>query len=79
MEKYKKYLDLCYLIIIHLRYEARNNKDEKSYKLLDSIHNIPYLVTYEKQINEEIILKDILEIEKKYFNWENKFSKNLKN
>lgn len=56
-----------------LRYRLKDI-DLQSYELLDTIHNIPFLLNDNKKINDDIILDDLIRYENNYLNWENKYS-----
>ncbi len=72
-----KYLELMYFAIIRLRYKFRET-DKESHDLLNVIHNIPGLLDKNKPIDNNLILNELLDYEKKYLNWDNKYSKIIK-
>ena len=69
-----KHLELLHWSIIFLRHRLKDI-DKESYDLLNAIHNIPSLLESEKGIDDDFILEDLLEYEKKYLNWEKRYSK----
>ncbi len=72
-----KNLELLYNVLIYLRHRLKKI-DKESSDLLDVVHNIPSLLDGEREINDEILTRELLDYEEKYLDGQPRYSKIIK-